>query len=108
VNEQTDIQSEVGRKQMIACPHCAGEFAIHPVAHFKEQTIYLGIKHEGDSMSATTFAGVISNMDKLLRSVAQDLGYKAHVFISSIERAEGEVKIGFLVCEARPKKKGKP
>lgn len=89
----------------IACPHCKGEFQIKPVAHFQKQTLYLSLKYEGDSMSLTTVAGTLVNMDKMLRAVALEVGQKAHVFLQSVEQKEHELVFGLLVTEARPKPK---
>jgi hypothetical protein len=86
----------------IACPHCGGEFAIQPVARFQKQELTFAIKYEGDSISATTVAGAISNMDKLLRSIAKDIGVKAHVFMPRIEQRDHEMVFTFMVAEAKP------
>lgn len=85
----------------IQCPHCKEEFSAQLTTTMPdEQVVYISLKTESEMISAQTVAGMIKNTDSLMKTVAKDIGFKAHVFIKSIEQSPGELKIGFMIAKA--------
>lgn len=88
----------------ITCPSCKKESDYYFVADVPDQQVmYMSIKYEGRFISAKTLAGFIGNTEKLLKSVAKDIGTKVEVFVESIEYETNQITIGFQILRVKGK-----
>jgi len=86
----------------INCHSCGQENHFDMVANVPdEQVVTITIDREGDFMAAKAVSGVIENTANLLESVADDLGFKACVFIKSIAYEERRISVSFLVARVK-------
>jgi hypothetical protein len=68
---------------------------------FKEETIYINLKYKSELIDAKTVGKVIQNMEGLQREIAKEIGFKAVIYIKSIEYKPHEITIGFLVAQSK-------
>lgn len=86
----------------INCQSCGQENHFDMVANVPDdQVVTITIEREGDLMAAKTVSGMIENTANLLESVADDVGFKACVFIKSIVHEQKRTSVSFLVCRVK-------
>lgn len=86
----------------IKCPSCKEESDYAFVANVPDQQVmYMSIKYESRNISAKTLSGFIGNTEKLLKSVAEDIGSKVEVFVESIVHEPNQITIGFQILRVK-------
>jgi len=86
----------------VTCQKCGEENHFDMVANVPDdQIVTFTICYEGDFISADTVSGFISNTSKLLVSVADDVGFKACVFIKSIIHEQNKISVSLLVTKIK-------
>jgi hypothetical protein len=84
------------------CPHCTAEIHMNLRAVIPEEQRLTFKIDRGESaglmMSAATVAGFVGDMDKLMKSVAKQIGAKVHVFIDRIEWEDASVAFHVVIA----------
>ena len=84
----------------IECPKCKESFPVVARAIIpKEQELSISLTSENEMFCAKTIGSVISNMEKLQRGVAENMGMKVVVFIKSIDLKPYALTIRFVIIE---------
>jgi len=86
------------------CPKCAHEMELEVFATVPDaQRLTLRIDRGPDAsmMSAATMSGFVGNMDKLLKSVAKQIGAKVHVFVERVEWEPESVAFHFVIVNVK-------
>lgn len=93
----------------IKCPKCEAEFNVENFATVPpEQRLTFSIERAGGDvmLSAATCAGYIGNIDKLLKSVAKEIGARVHVFVERIDWQVSTVAFHFVIINVAGAKRG--
>ncbi|MBP9869890.1 MAG: hypothetical protein KBC53_00125 [Nitrosomonas sp.] len=86
----------------VTCQKCGEESHFDMVASVPdEQIVTFTIGYQGDLIAAKTVSCFIEKTSKLLVSVADDVGFKACVFIKQITHEPKKISIDFLVTRIK-------
>lgn len=81
----------------IKCPHCEKAVRVEKQAIFKENTLTLRISlTPGHRLQASTLGGMLTDMDKLLKAGAKQLGVKLEVLVGPIEMTDSSISVKFI------------
>jgi hypothetical protein len=90
----------VSENAQLEFPHCHSGFSVNLSSVIpSEQVIYLSMECESSYFGAKLIGDQITNMERMLRSMAKEAGAKVFVFLKSIELVEQKINIGFLVVD---------
>jgi len=78
------------------CPNCHVNLST-AVTVPNEQRFSLRLKSESEMFSLSTIGGVLQNTDELLKAVAEDAGFKAHIMIEAIDYKPHEIKVDLII-----------
>lgn len=86
------------------CPHCQKEIHFHGKAVFdagNKLTFTINMK-KGHKIQASTFGGTISQMDRLLRAAAKEMGHRVEVLINDVRVSGSEISVEYAICALEP------
>lgn len=79
----------------IKCPKCGTELSAD------EQRLVVTLKSESKYAPADLIGDVMRTQSRVLKAIASNLGEKVEVFIGSVQIADGDVTIEFLITAVR-------
>lgn len=85
----------------VTCPHCQCAFNVEPrIIIPEEQRLSVEMTMENEHFSAKTLGGVISSIDKLMKSVAKDAGGKVEMMVEGLQKDGKTLRLDFVIVEA--------
>jgi transposase-like protein len=98
----TDITNAAAIPAIVVnCPECKADISVRRKAIFEENQLKVRITMKpGHKIQASTLAGQISGMAKILKQAARSLGYKIDVVISDIRFTDRTIEIDYVSMEA--------
>lgn len=108
LSKVADSVADVVTPRPLNCPHCQQEIFLHNVAALPDRQIFsIKLESETGSFTARTVGETISNLDRLMKAVAKDIGGKVELFIDSMEKSGNLLSVSFLVTAVAHAKESK-
>ena len=83
------------------CPKCGEEFTVELTAVIPdEQVFYMELKSESEFFAAKTIGKTLSNMEAILREVANSMNEKVTVFLKSVELKPHGIVMGLMIAKS--------
>lgn len=90
----------------VKCPQCGHEFNVSISAHVpNEQRFSMSIESESPLLSARAVGEKLAAIDRVMSSVAKEIGGKIAVMIEKIEYEPHKLVVGFLTVDVRKERK---